>query len=98
MDVEEFKRRLREKMAENRQAFEGEYKDQLNDLMGLSRAEVDQITPDTTDLELYDQLITVVKEASRVNLAQAQLKQQIEALGEVAGRIAQKVPSLAALL
>lgn len=98
MDVEEFKRRLREKMAENRQAFEGEYKDQLNDLMGLSRAEVDQITPDTTDLELYDQLITVVKEASRVNLAQAQLKQQIEALGEVAVRIAQKVPSLAALL
>ena len=98
MDIEEFKRRLREKMAENRQAFEGEYKDQINGLMGLSKTEIDSITPDTTDLETYDQLITVVKEASRVNLAQAQLKERIEELGEVATKIARKVPSLAAML
>ncbi len=98
MDIEEFKRRLREKMAENRQAFDGEYKNQINDLMGLSKSEVDAITPDTTDMEIYDQLITVVKEASRVNLTQAQLKQRIEELGEIAVKIAAKVPSLAALL
>ncbi|MCK5345319.1 MAG: hypothetical protein KAR20_18040 [Candidatus Heimdallarchaeota archaeon] len=98
MDIEEFKRKLREKMAENRQAFEGEYKNQLTDLMGLSKSEVDAITPDTTDMEIYDQLITVVKEASRVNLAQAQLKQRIEELGEIAVKIAAKVPSLVALL
>ena len=98
MDIEEFKRKLREKMAENRQAFDGEYKNQINDLMGLSRSEVDAITPDTTDMEIYDQLITVVKEASRVNLTQAQLKQRIEELGEIAVKIAAKVPSLAALL
>jgi len=98
MDIEEFKRKLKEKMAENRQAFEGEYKDQINDLMGLSKVEVDSITPDNTDMEIYDQLITVVKEASRVNLSQAQLKQRIEELGEVALKIAKKVPSLAALV
>jgi Glu-tRNA(Gln) amidotransferase subunit E-like FAD-binding protein len=97
MDIEEFKRRLREKMAENRQAFEGLYKDELNGLMGLSRAEIDAITPDLTDLEIYDQLITVVKEASRMNLAQAELKSRIEELGEVAVAIARKVPTLAAL-
>lgn len=98
MDIEEFKRKLREKMAENREAFEGEYKDQLNDLMGLSKEEIDAITPDNTDMEIYDQLITVVKEASRVNLSQAQLKQRIEELGEIALKIAEKVPSLAALV
>ncbi len=98
MDIEEFKRKLREKMAENRQAFEGEYKDQLNDLMGLSKSEIDAITPDNTDMEIYDQLITIVKEASRINLSQAQLKQRIEELGTVALKIAKKVPSLAALI
>jgi len=98
MDIEEFKRKLREKMAENREAFEGEYKDQLNDLMGLSREEIDAITPDNTDMEIYDQLITVVKEASRVNLSQAQLKQRIKELGEIAIKIAEKVPSLTALV
>ncbi|MGA1790255.1 MAG: hypothetical protein ACMUIM_02125 [bacterium] len=97
MNIEEFKQRLREKMAENRQAFEGQYKDELNGLMGLSRAEIDAITPDLTDMEIYDQLITVVKEASRMNLSQAELKSRIEELGEVAMAIAGKVPTLAAL-
>lgn len=98
MDVNEFKRKLRKKMAENREAFEGEYKDQLNDLMGLSREEIDAITPGNTDMEIYDQLITVVKEASRANLSQAQLKQQIKKLGEIAIKIADKVPSLTAFV
>lgn len=97
MDIEEFKRRLREKMEENRKAFEGQYKDEINALMGLSKEEIDSITPDLTDLEIYDQLITVVKEASRVNLAQAELKSRIEELGEVAIKIAEKVPTLASM-
>jgi hypothetical protein len=98
MDIEEFKRRLREKMAENRKAFEGQYKNEINGLMGLSKSEIDEITPGITDLETYDQLITLVKEASRVNLTQAQLKARIEELGEVAVKIAKKVPSLASIL
>lgn len=97
MNKEEFERRLREKMAENRDAFEGQYADEINALMGLSREEIDLITPDVTDLEVYDQLTTVVKEASRVNMATAELKTRIEELGSIAVKIAQKVPSLAAL-
>jgi hypothetical protein len=94
MDNEEFKRRLREKMKENREAFEGKYKTEINNLMGLSKVEIDAITPDTTDLETYDQLITIVKEASRVNLAQAQLKTRIKELGKVAVAIAKKASIL----
>ena len=97
MSIEEFKRMLREKMAENRQAFEGQYKEELNGLMGLSREEIDMITPDMTDLETYDQLITVVKAASKANITQAELKERIEDLGNIAVSIAKKVPSLAAL-
>lgn len=98
MNIDEFKLRMKQKMAENRQAFEGTYKDQVHDLMGLSKSEIDLITPDSTDMEVYDQLITVVKEASRLNLSQAQLKLRIEELGTVALRIAGKVPSLTALI
>ncbi|MBL4762058.1 MAG: hypothetical protein JKY93_05085 [Gammaproteobacteria bacterium] len=98
MDIEEFKRKLREKMAENREAFEGRYKDEINGLMGLSKSEIDEITPDLTDLEAYDNLITVVKEASRQNLEQAQLKARIEALGATAVKIARKVPELALMM
>ena len=98
MNIEEFKRHLEQKMIENRQAFDGQYKNQINDLMGLSKSEIDLITPDSTDMEAYDQLITIVKEASRINLSQAQLKQRIEELGTIALDIARKVPSLAAFL
>ncbi|MEH6649519.1 MAG: hypothetical protein V7707_05750 [Motiliproteus sp.] len=97
MDIAEFKARLKAKMAENRQAFEGRYGAELDQLMGLSREEIDEITPDTTDLQAYDNLITLVKEATRVNLSQAQLKAEIQALGDVAVTIAEKVPRLAGL-
>ncbi len=94
MTPEEFKARLRKKMIENREAFEGEYNVELSALMGLSKLEIDEITPDKTDMETYDKLITVVKEASRVNLAQSQLKEQIKEMGSIAIKIAEKVPGL----
>ena len=97
--VEEYRRRLRERLRRNREAFEGAYKDQLDGLSGLSREEVDRITPnDVTDLETYNELIEIVKEASASNLEQAELVTQIKELGEVAVNIAKRVPSLAALL
>ncbi|HYD79129.1 MAG TPA: hypothetical protein VEC06_04920 [Paucimonas sp.] len=95
---DEFERRLREQLATSRAAFQSRYKDELNALSGLSREEIDAISPGKTDLQKYDELIALVKEASRVNLAQADLIQQIKALGDVAVAIAKKVPSLAALL
>lgn len=96
-DLEAFEEDLDATLERGREAFKGKYKTQLNELAGLSRTEIDAITPDITDLQKYDELITVVKEASRVNLAQAQLKEQIEKLGVVAVKIAKRVPSLAAL-
>ncbi|HOX26899.1 MAG TPA: hypothetical protein PLL30_14310 [Candidatus Krumholzibacteria bacterium] len=93
-----FRRRVRDSLRRADDAFRGEYKAEIDALIGLSRDEIDAITPDTTDLQTYDALITVVKEASRINLAQADLKAQILEMGEVAVAIAGRVPGLARLL
>jgi hypothetical protein len=96
-DLEAFEADLDRTLDEGREAFRGIYKDELNELAGFSRTEIDAITPDTTDLEKYDELISVVKAASARNIAQAELKRQIEKLGEVAIKIAKKAPALAGL-
>jgi hypothetical protein len=94
-------------MAENRfddlfaeadAAFNGLYKKELNQLVGLSKEEIDSITPETTDLKIYAVLIKVVEKASKDNLSQAQLIENINALGDIAVQIAKKVPQFAALL
>ncbi len=97
MDIDAYRKRLQERARANRLAFEGQYREEIEGLLGLSRTELDQITPDTTDLEIYDQLITVVKEASASNIAQAELKSRVMELGGVAISIAKNVPKLASL-
>jgi hypothetical protein len=96
-DLDGFNTGLQETLARGREAFKGKYQTALNELAGLSKAEINQIMPEITDLQKYDELITVVKEASRVNLAQAELKNNIEKLGDVAVKVAKLVPSLAGI-
>lgn len=98
MDMEAYRKKLQERAEFNRKAFEGIYREELEGLLGLSREELDRITPGSTDLETYDQLITIVKEASAGNIDQADLTSHIKELGEVAISIAKRVPKLAALL
>jgi hypothetical protein len=94
---ERFRREVQEELERSHQEFTGIYGEEIRALLGLSRSEIDEITPDATDLEAYDRLITVVKAASRTNQAQAELKTRITELGDVAVRIAKRVPELAAL-
>ena len=98
MDLDAYRKKLKERAEANRKAFEGEYREEIEGLLGLSREEIDRITPGTTDLEIYDQLITAVKEASAANIAQAELKDRILELGDIAVKVAKRVPKLAALL
>jgi len=94
---EDLRQELREILRRNHDAFIGQYSNEINQLLGLSRQEIDAIVPGTTDLETYDQLITIVKEASKRNISQAELKERIEELGEVGIEISKKVSSLAKL-
>lgn len=98
MDLAAYRKNLEERARLNRLAFQGQYREQLDGLLGLSRDEIDKITPDTTDLEAYAQLLSVVKEASAANIEQAELAGHIRALGSVAVKIAEHVPKLATLL
>ena len=79
-------------------AFHGMYGDELNNLAGLSRREIDAVVPGTADLSTYTVLVKVVEEASQNHLSQAQLAEDIKELGDVAVKIAGKVPRLAAIL
>lgn len=94
----EFREVLQSQLQQSRAAFQGRYKDELNSLLGLSKEEIDRITPDTTDLETYQALIDTIKEASSANISQAELKNRIEELGSVAVSIAKRIPSLGALI
>lgn len=93
-----FKERLEQRAKKNRAAFIGLYKSEIDKLHGLSREEIDAITPDNKDMEIYAQLIEVVKEASATNESQAALKEQIIELGDIAIKIANKIPSLASVI
>tara|TARA_B100000780_G_C21101965_1_gene444744 strand:- start:1114 stop:1398 length:285 start_codon:yes stop_codon:yes gene_type:complete len=78
-------------------AFDGKYSEELKELTGLSKEEVGSVTPDNSDLKIYSVLIKVVEKASKDNTSKAQLVNDINELGEVAVKIAKKVPSIAAL-
>ena len=98
MGVEEYRKKLAERAKRNRKAFKGLYKNELKALLGLSRADIDKITPGSKDMEVYAQLITIVKEASADNIDQAELKDRIQELGKVGIAIAKRVPALLDLL
>ena len=71
------------------------YKKELEALTGLSKDAIRSVTPDTKD---YDALIKVVQQASKENLSKAQLVDNIKDLGDVAVKIAKKIPKFADLL
>ena len=98
VDMVQFEKDLAADLQAGREAFERKYKTELDQLMGLSHAEIDAITPGAADLQAYAQLIAVVKQASRHNLEQQALASRVRALGDVAVTIAKKSASLAAIL
>jgi hypothetical protein len=89
---------LKDVVKKNRAAFEGAHADDLEKLMGLSKQDLDAITPGISSVDVYAQLIDVVKAASAQNMSAAELKGRIEALGTVAVAIAKKAGVLVGVL
>tara|TARA_R110002074_G_scaffold99562_4_gene215033 strand:+ start:1016 stop:1297 length:282 start_codon:yes stop_codon:yes gene_type:complete len=79
-------------------AFNGDYSEELNDLVGLSKEELESVIPDTQNKNTYIALIKIVEQASKENTKQADLINNIKELGEVAVNIAKKVPGLKNLI
>ena len=89
--------RFKDLFAEADAAFNGQYKEELNALTGLSKEEIDSVVPGTEDLRVYSVLVKVVEQASKNNLTQAQLIEDIRELGDIAIKIVKKIPQFARL-
>jgi len=92
------KNRFDDLFEEANAAFNGQYKEVLNKLYGLSKDEINSVMPGTADLQMYAVLIKVVEDASKKNLSQAQLIKNIKDLGDLAVKLAKKIPEFTALL
>lgn len=93
----QLRRELTRIIDQTRAEFEGKYGEELQSLLGLSKEQLEEISPQVESTEVYAHLIAVVRNASARNLSIAQLRSRIRALGEVAVEIAKKVPGLARL-
>lgn len=92
---ENFRRMVRADMNVSASAVNGAFKTEFDQLLALSREDIDAIVPGTSDLETYDKLIAVVRRASASNVDAAELRAQILELGNTAVTIASKVGGLA---
>lgn len=95
---EQRRERLRKLAQKANKSFNGKYKEELDQLARLSKEEVNSVTPGEEDARTYSVLLKVVEEASRQNLTQSELVEDIKDLGGVAIKIAKKIPKLAPLL
>lgn len=90
--------RFTKAFADANAAFDAQYANELKQLKGLSTEEINAILPDTNSAQVYQELISLVEKASKENMAQAQLISNIKKLGDVAIKIAKKIPGFDKLL
>jgi hypothetical protein len=93
-EFEAFRGQLRKGLKRNREAFEGKYEAELSKLLGLSRTDIEAIASERAAFGIYFDLLSVVREASRSNINQTELKLQIEKLGSAAVEMAKRVSLL----
>lgn len=91
MNDEEFENAVNEALERNKAALMGKYNKEIGSLLKLSDKQLSAIIPNTTRTVTYNNLISVVKEASRANVQQADLQNKISALGKDAVQIAKLV-------
>lgn len=92
------KNRFSESFANADVAFSGLYADELKQLKGLSKEEINAILPASNSIQTYQTLVEIVEKASKDNLAQAQLISKIKCLGASTIKLAKKIPGWTALL
>ncbi len=79
-------------------ALNGQFATIYEELRNLAPEDIDDITPGISDQKEYERLMALVQIASQQNIDQAELINRIRDLGEIAKKIARKIPSLAALI
>ena len=91
MNDDDFDKAVQDALDRNKAALMGSYNKQIGDLLKLSDEQLSAIIPNVSKTETYNNLISVVKEASRANVQQADLENKISALGQDAVKLAKLV-------
>jgi len=91
MNDDDFEKAVNEVLERNKTALMGKYSKELGSLLKLSDSQLSAIVPNRTRTATYNNLISVVNEASRANVQQADLQNKISALGKDAVNIAKLV-------
>ena len=86
--------RFTDSFAKADEKFDNQISEQLEQLKGLTQSEIEKAMANTSDIEIYRQLATIVDDASCKNLKQAELVSKIKTLGEIAINLAKKIPGL----
>jgi len=80
------------------EAIDCRYQCELDELTELLKEELSKLTSNKTDEAVYAALIALVAQASKENLDQTHLIDRIKEMGDVAIKLAKKVPNFATLL
>lgn len=95
MNDDDFNSAIQAALDNNKAKLLGSYSEELGALQSLTAAQLDALIPDTSSAETYNQLISVVQQASQANMQQAELAAKITALGQNAVKIARLVGLMA---
>ena len=96
-DLADFEREFDKALKEADAEFDAKYADELAALKGLSPDDLQAISPGATSEDI-ERLIEAVKAATARNESNAALGERIRGLGDVAVKLARKVPSLSAIV
>ncbi len=80
------------------EAFDHKYASELKQLKALTEDELKAITPDGNTNEVYQLLVATIEEAAKKNLLRSEVIKRIQAMGESAVNIAEKVSEFKELL
>lgn len=95
MNDDDFDNAIQAALDSNKAKLMGSYSKELGSLQALTDAQLSALIPNTTSTETYNQLISVVQQASQTNMQQSELARKITALGQNAVKIAKLVGLLA---
>lgn len=95
MNDDTFNNAIQAALDSNKAKLMENYSKELGSLQALTDAQLCALIPDTSSTDTYNQLISVVQQASQTNMQQSELAGKITALGQNAVKIAKLVGLMA---
>lgn len=82
---------MRDKIEKSKTVANQTLQEREMEIMKVTRLDVTQLSPKITGHERYEELITVIQEATARNITAAELEANIQALGDEAWQLAKDI-------